>query len=134
MAIELRILTGTSVPIFRQIVDQVRLAAATGRVSPGESLPSVRALAERLLVNPNTIAKAYSQLAGEGVVETRQGKGVVIASPRNMYTAAERQRRLSPALDILVREALSLGFTCEQVQAMLQRQFQRLSEGGTDHE
>lgn len=129
MAFDLRISTGSSTPIFRQIVEQVRLAAATGRLAPGDALPSVRALAERLVVNPNTIAKAYGELSRDGVIETRQGKGAVIAELRDVYTGAERQRRLAPAVETLVREAVSLGFSCEQVEQCLQRQFKKVVGG-----
>ena len=69
MTFDLRISTGSSTPIFRQIVEQVRLAAAMGTLAAGDALPSVRALAERLVVNPNTIAKAYAELSREGVIE-----------------------------------------------------------------
>src|ERR1700728_590511 len=96
--------TGSGIPIFRQVVDQIRLAIATGRLSAGEQLPSVRSLAERLLVNPNTIAKAYAELSREKVIETRQGKGVFVAPPRRMYTHAERTRRIAPLLDAVVNE------------------------------
>jgi GntR family transcriptional regulator len=129
MTFDFRISTGSSVPIFRQIVDQVRLAAATGRLAAGDALPSVRTLAERLLVNPNTIAKAYAELARQGVIETHQGKGAVIAALRDVYTAAERQRRLAPAVEVLVREAVSLGFSCEQVQQLLHKQFKNVAAG-----
>lgn len=126
MALDLRISTGSPTPIFRQIVEQVRLAAATGRLAPGDALPSVRALAERLVVNPNTIAKAYAELSRDGVIETRQGKGAVLAVLRDIYTAPERQRRLAPAVETLVREAVSLGFSCEQVQQLVQKQFRKI--------
>jgi DNA-binding transcriptional regulator YhcF (GntR family) len=78
MAFDFNISPGSGSPIFRQIVDQVRLAAATGRLAPGDLLPSVRALAERLLVNPNTVAKAYGELSRDGIIETQQGRGVFI--------------------------------------------------------
>lgn len=129
MAFDLRIHTGSSTPIFRQIVDQVRLASATGRLAPGDPLPSVRALAERLLVNPNTIAKAYAELARDRIIETHQGKGVFVAEQaRDVYTLAERQRRLSPAVDALAREALALGFSLEQVQEMLGKRLRQLGK------
>ena len=78
MPFEIQITPGGASPIFRQIVDQVRLAAATGRLMAGDQLPSVRALAERLLVNPNTIAKAYGELSREGIIESQQGRGASV--------------------------------------------------------
>jgi GntR family transcriptional regulator len=112
--------TGSAVPIYRQLIDQVRLGIATGRLSAGDQLPSVRALAERLLVNPNTIAKAYAELAREKVIETQQGRGVFIALPRQMYTATERARRLTPLLDALVNEGVALGYSPDELGGALQ--------------
>ncbi len=122
MDLDLIILPGSGVPIFRQVVDHVRLGVATGRLPAGTPLPSVRALAERLLVNPNTVAKAYAELARERVVETQQGRGVFVAAPRQMYTRAERARRLAPLLDAVAAEGLSLGFApAELVDALRQK-------------
>jgi GntR family transcriptional regulator len=127
MALDLHIITGSSTPIFKQLVDQVRLAVATGRLTQGQALPSVRSLAEQLLVNPNTVAKASGELVREGVIEAQHGRGVFVAECRSIYSDAERLRRLEPALDALVCESLSLGFTCEQVQEMLCRRFKKVS-------
>jgi GntR family transcriptional regulator len=127
MAFDFNISPGSGSPIFRQIVDQVRLAAATGRLAPGDLLPSVRALAERLLVNPNTVAKAYGELSRDGIIETQQGRGVFIAQPRQIYTKAERLRRLSPLLDSLVNEGLSLGFAPEEIVEALEQRLGRLN-------
>ena len=110
MAIDLKISPGSGTPIFRQIVDQVRLAVARKATVEGDQLPSVRALAERLVLNPNTVARAYAELSREGLIETRQGKGVFIASRRQVYTRAERLRRLEPALAALINEAVALNF------------------------
>ena len=122
MELDLVITAGSGTPIFRQIVDQVRLAAATGRLAAGHPLPSVRALAEQLLINPNTVAKAYGELARERVIETQQGRGVFIAAQRQMYTKTERLRRLAPLLDAVAVEGLSLGFSADElVEAMRQK-------------
>lgn len=121
MAFELNILPGGGSPIFRQIVDQVRLAVATGRLAPGEALPSVRAAAEKLLINPNTVAKAYGELAREGIIEGQQGRGMFVAPPRQIYTKTERVRRLTPMADALVNEGLSLGFTPAEVDELFQQ-------------
>src|ERR1700757_115206 len=116
MAFDLNISTGSSVPIYRQIVDQVRCAVAAGALTVGDRLPSVRALAERLLVNHNTVAKAYNDLIRDGVIESRQGLGGVGARRRAIYTKAERNRRLDAALDAFLSEALVLDFSREEIQ------------------
>jgi len=119
--------TGSGIPIFRQVVDQIRLAIATGRLAAGEQLPSVRALAERLVVNPNTIAKAYAELAREKVIETQQGRGVFVAPPRQMYTQAECARRIAPLMDALVHEAISLGYPPDDLLDLLRQKLAKLS-------
>lgn len=124
--IDFAIVVGSDTPIFRQIVDQVRLAAATGRLAAGTPLPSVRALAEKLLVNPNTVAKAYAELARERVIETQQGRGVFVAASRQMYTRAERQRRIAPLISALVAEGISLGFTADELAEALRQQLAAL--------
>lgn len=124
MAFDLNISTGSSVPIFRQIVDQIRCAAANGSLALGDRLPSVRALAERLLVNHNTVAKAYNDLIRDGVIESRQGLGVFVARRRTIYTKAERNRRLDAALDAFLSEALVLDFSREEIQHALERKLE----------
>ncbi|HEX8322740.1 MAG TPA: GntR family transcriptional regulator [Tepidisphaeraceae bacterium] len=115
MSFDLSISPGSASPIFKQIVDQVRLALAAGRLSEGDPLPSVRAMAEKLLVNPNTVAKAYTELAGDGTIETQPGRGVFVGRRRQVYTKAERLRRLKPHVDALVTEGLLLGFSLEEL-------------------
>jgi GntR family transcriptional regulator len=127
MPFELTILPGSGSPIFRQIVDQVRLAVATGRLAPGDPLPSVRAAAERLLVNPNTVAKAYGELTREGVIESQPGRGLFVAQPRKIYTRAERLRRLMPLADALVHEGVSLGFASDEMLELLEQRLARMN-------
>lgn len=117
---------GSGVPIFRQVIDQIRLAVATGRLAEGEQLPSVRALAENLVVNPNTIAKAYSDLARERVIDCRQGRGVFVAPRRQVYSKAERTRRLAPLIDALVNEGLSLGYDADEIVDALRHRLAKL--------
>src|SRR5262245_16826287 len=109
------ITTGAVTPIYRQIVEQVRLGVATGALDPGGSMPSVRNLAERLEINANTVAKAYSELVRDGVLEARQGLGFFVAERRQVYSRAERLRRLHQALDAFVHEAVFLDFTAEDI-------------------
>lgn len=127
MPFELTILPGSGSPIFRQIIDQVRLAVATGRLAPGDPLPSVRAAAERLLVNPNTVAKAYGELTREGVIESQPGRGLFVAQPRQIYTKAERLRRLMPLADALVHEGVSLGFASNEILEFLEQRLARMN-------
>ena len=121
MPLEISITTGSTVPIYRQIVDQVCRAVATGQLVPGEQVPSVRALAEQLVINPNTVARTYADLIREGVLEAQKGKGVFVARRRAVYTRAERLRRLEATLDAFVNEGVRLGFTPEELRDVLER-------------
>jgi len=109
--------TGSSTPIYKQITDQVRLAVATGRLAAGDQLPSVRAFAETLVLNPNTVARAYSDLAREGLIESRAGRGVFIIRKRKVFTREEGRHRLEPLLDALIGEAMAMDFTLADLQA-----------------
>ena len=105
--LQIELQPGSSVPIYRQIVDQIRVAAATGRLPAGLYLPSIRELAQHLVVNPNTVARAYQQLAQEGVIVAQQGRGSCIAERRAVYTDAERRRRVEPLVDAMLQAAIA---------------------------
>ena len=96
-------------------------ALANGDLAVGDQLPSVRVLAERLLVNHNTVAKAFNELVRDGVIESRHGRGVFVAKKRNIYTKAERTRRLEAALESFVSEALLLDFDNDEIRQALDR-------------
>lgn len=96
----------SGVPVYRQIVAQVKAAAASGAVRSGDPLPSVRALAEELRVNRNTIAKAYAELESEGVLELRQGSGCFLkANGASPLRRAVRSERLAVELDAVIVQA-----------------------------
>src|SRR5947209_14836021 len=107
--------TGAGTPIYRQIVDQVRLGVATGVLVPGQVMPSVRSLAERLVINANTVVKAYAELVRDGVLESHQGKGFFVAAKRQVYSRAERTRRLEQALDTFINEVGFLDFSADEI-------------------
>lgn len=86
-------------PVYLQLVDQVKAAAASGAVQPGEPLPSIRPLAEELRVNRNTVAKAYAELESQGVIETVVGKGCFISANNSPFKKEVRRRLLTEALD-----------------------------------
>lgn len=125
MTLEFRIATGSNLPIYRQIGDQVRKAVASGALVEGEQLPSVRALAELLVINPNTVARAYADLMHEGVLASQPGKGLFVAQRRQKFSKAERQRRLEQALEVLLQEVLFLDFSRAEIIEALQ---QKLNE------
>jgi len=123
----IQITTGSRIPIYRQVVDQIRHAVATGTIAVGKPLPSVRALARELVLNPNTIAKAYSALVRDGVLESQQGRGYFVAARREIYTRRERQRRLGEVMDPFLAEALTLGFDAEQIEVEVRKRLKKLA-------
>jgi GntR family transcriptional regulator len=125
MPIDFSISTGLASPIYRQIVDQVLRGVGDGRLEIGERLPSVRGLAERLVINPNTVAKAYTELARDGIIESRTGRGYFVALRRRIYSKAELDRRIDQAFDALFSEASLLQLTPRRIREILDR---RLSE------
>ena len=119
----LQVATGDPRPIGRQIIDAVRMAIATGELAAGDQLPSVRGLAQQLTINPNTVAKAYADLAAEGWLEARQGLGLYVARARQRLSDAERARRLDEALQRFLQDVIVLDFPSDLVQARLHREF-----------
>ena len=102
-------------PLTRQIVDAVRRQIAVGELAVGDQLPSVRALAQQLTLNPNTVARAYSELTNEGWLDARQGLGLFVAAPRQRLSADERERRLAQAIDTFTGEVIGLDFPLEDL-------------------
>src|SRR5436189_5138681 len=92
-------------PVYLQLVDQVKAAAASGAVRAGEPLPSIRPLAEELRVNRNTIAKAYAELENQGVIETLAGKGSFLRANHSPYKKEVRRRMLTDEIDHAVVQA-----------------------------
>jgi GntR family transcriptional regulator len=86
-------------PVYLQLADQIRNAAASGRLSPGDPLPALRPLAEELRINRNTIAKAYSELEAQGIIETVPGKGFFMKQNQSHFTQRVRQQMLLTEID-----------------------------------
>ncbi len=106
-----RIESSSGVPIYRQIVGQIRTGVARGLLLPGEKLPTVREMSRILLVNPNTVARSYQELEREGILVTRHGLGVFVAEMSREISSEGRERRLREAIDLLLTEAVHLGFS-----------------------
>jgi GntR family transcriptional regulator len=121
-------------PVYLQLVDQVRYAAASGMLRPGESLPGIRPLAEELRVNRNTIAKAYAELESQGIVETQPGKGCFLKANHSPFTKTVRDNLLQKEIDEAVVTAHHLQVNRETFMEMVRERldhFERLaSEDG----
>jgi GntR family transcriptional regulator len=118
-ALMLEIATGDPRSISRQIVDAVRMKVATGELTLGVQLPSVRGLAQQLAINPNTVAKAYAELTAEGWLEARQGLGLFVAPPRQRLSADERDKRFDEAVSRFVHEVVALDIGADRVLSRL---------------
>ena len=126
-ALMIQIATGDPRPIGRQIVDAVRMKIATAELEPGDQLPSVRGLAQQLTINPNTVAKAYAELVTEGWLESRQGLGLYVATPRQRLSESERERRLDDAIGRFLNDVIALDYPPGEVQARLEHEFRALA-------
>ncbi|MCX7427943.1 MAG: GntR family transcriptional regulator [Planctomycetia bacterium] len=98
----------SGLPIYRQIMDQVRALVAGGRLAPGDLLPSVRQLAAELQVNMMTISKAYARLEGDGVIERVRGTGMRVRPPSARGSLADRRQQLRPLVEQAVIRARQL--------------------------
>ena len=107
------------VPIYRQIVNQVKYLVASGLLLPGEELPPIRTLALQLKVTPNTIVKAYGELEFAGVVHKRQGSGTYVSAGRPKLARLERRRIIERRIDALLAEAHQLNFTADDILRMV---------------
>jgi GntR family transcriptional regulator len=106
--VQLNISSDDGVPIYIQIVNQVKHLAASGRLTPGDELPPIRVLAEQLMVNPNTVARAYLELERGGVVTKRHGSGTYLCEKRAPLPQREKIRILAGRADALLTEARHL--------------------------
>jgi GntR family transcriptional regulator len=127
----LRITPGSAAPIYQQIVSQIHHAIALGLAAEGDPLPSVRALAEQLLINPNTVAKAYADLSKDGLIESQPGRGMTVATRRAGLglTRTERLRRIDPLATQVVHEAVALDLLAVDVQEILDKKWKALEAG-----
>ncbi len=112
---QIHITTSDGLPIYLPIVNQVKYLAASGRREPGAELPPIRVLAERLSINPNTVARAYRELEAEGVVEKRRTAGTYVGDARPRLNKRERVRILTDRIDALLAEARQLGVDVQEV-------------------
>jgi GntR family transcriptional regulator len=120
------------VPIYRQIVNQVKYLAASGLIKPGEELPPIRTLALQLKVTPNTIVKAYHELEISGVVQKRQGSGTFVSDARPQLALRQRRRVIEQRIDALLAEAHQLNFTTDDILRMVRERKAAMDGSGSE--
>ncbi len=113
-------------PIYRQIVNQIKYLVAAGRLAPGEELPPIRALAQQLVINPNTVARAYLELEQAGLVAKRHGSGTYISDGASPLRRAERVKVLGERIDALLAEAGHLEVGLEELFNLMRQRFKTM--------
>ena len=129
---QIHISSNDGVPIYLQIVNQVKYLVASGRLSPGEELPPIRVLAEQLLVNPNTVARAYRELETAGVVVKRRTAGTYVSQSGSPLDRRERLRILTERVDALLAEARQMDVAIDQVLQLIRRRHEAMQRGANE--
>jgi GntR family transcriptional regulator len=118
------------VPIYLQLMEQVKHAIETGALRPGEQLPGIRPLAEELVMNPNTVAKAYRELEHEGVIELRHGAGAFVSAQPRTKKLAEAVREAQPVVAATVKRLRARGLTDEEIRRLFEAELAGMRTGG----
>jgi GntR family transcriptional regulator len=124
---QIHITTADGVPIYQQIVNQVKYLVASGRLSPGDERPAIRVLAERLIVNPNTVARAYRELESAGVVEKRRTAGTYVSEQGSPLARKERVKILTERVDALLAESRQMDVPYDELVKILDKRNQSMS-------
>ena len=120
----------SGVPIYLQLMEQVKHAIETGALRPGEQLPGIRPLAEELVINPNTVAKAYRELEHEGVIELRHGAGAFVAANARAKRLADKLRAGQAIVAGAVDELRARGVTDDEIRRMFEAHLAGLTDTG----
>jgi GntR family transcriptional regulator len=123
---QLHVSTGDGVPIYLQIANQVKYLVASGRLAAGNEIPPIRVLAHQLLVNPNTVARAYLELEREGVVQKRHGSGTYISDSGSPLARKERLKIISERIDALLAEARHLEVEPQELLRLIKERSQSI--------
>jgi GntR family transcriptional regulator len=119
------------VPIYLQLMEQVKHAIETGALRPGEQLPGIRPLAEELVINPNTVAKAYRELEHEGVIELRHGAGAFVSGQAGKgKKAADSLRTAQPIVAAAIERLRDRGLTDEEIRRLFEAELAGLTKSG----
>lgn len=112
---QLHVSPSDGVPIYQQVSNQIKYLVASGRLKQGDQLLPVRKLAEQLIVNPNTVARAYRELEAEGVVESRRGSGVFVSEGGSPLARREQNKILNERIDTLLAEAAHMNVDLDTI-------------------
>ncbi len=131
--VEFKIDPESGVPIYLQIVQSIKNQVATGRLKPGEQLPTVRELASNMRINPNTVGRAYDLLDADSVITTQQGRGTFVRErPDQRHLARVHHDRLNSMIHDVLGNALSMGYTQAEIHQAFETQLARWSNAAKD--
>src|SRR6187551_10868 len=129
---QIHISTSDGVPIYQQIVNQIKYLVSSGRLTAGEELPPIRTLAEKLVINPNTVARAYRELESAGIVEKRRTAGTYITDQGSPLARRERLKILTERIDALLAEARQMDIAFEEVVKIAERRHATMLSTSTE--
>ena len=120
----------SGIPVYRQIIEQACAAVAAGTFKPGDQLPTIRALSERLNVNPNTVAKAYRELEHEGIIELRHGAGAFVSANSGAKKLSDKLRAAQTLVAAAVERLRTRGVTDEEIRRLIEAELSGLGKKG----
>jgi GntR family transcriptional regulator len=129
---QIHISSADGVPIYLQVVNQIKYLVAAGRLTAGEELPPIRVLAEKLLINPNTVARAYRELETAGIVEKRRTAGTYVSDQGSPLARRERMRILAERVDGLLAEARQMDVSLADVVKLIEQRDAVLQSGHSE--
>ena len=119
------------VPIYLQLMEQIKHAIETGALTPGDQLPGIRPLAEELVINPNTVAKAYRELEHEGVIELRHGAGAFVSGQAGREKASDAVRAAQPIVAAAIERLRGRGLSDEEIRRLFEAELAGRRKAGT---
>lgn len=128
MALWIQISAGSNEPLYTQLVNQISKAIAEGKLRPGDKLPAVRKLASELVINPNTVAKAYTYLEQAKLIVTKTGSGTYIADKNERSTDIAEVNYLNERIDNIITRAINLGLKSKDISEMFKSRLEKFSD------
>ncbi len=122
---QIQIDQGSNRPVYQQVVDRVKRDVALSRLRPGEKLPTVRSLASQLVINPNTIAKAYRTLEQQGVIVTRPGSGAFVAAPTSGLNMSVKKEIITAQMERLIVDSVHMAIDAKRLRQWFDEQLAR---------
>ncbi len=124
--------SSSAVPVYVQLIEQVKHFVETGALKAGDQLPPIRKVAEDLVINPNTVARVYRELEHEGIIELRQGAGAFVTARRERQDAGAQMRKAQPIIKTAVSKLDAMGLTEDEMRRLFEAEVRRLREAAKE--